>query len=148
MPNVLRFQGLVSRYAVKCNIQPKTHTVYIKFDETDFKETITYCDCKSGGRTAGGCSHSVAILTYIYYQMNDIMLPEYHPYAKKVFDTVKDVRNFKKRMLRELSTDESDSMDLDYESKQLESNFEITEINQLQKPRRSTRIAKKQCTRD
>ncbi len=115
MPRVLRFHGLVSRFSVKCNVQPKTHTVYVQFDPDDFSETITFCDCKSGARTAGGCAHSVAILTYIYYKVTNQTPAEYHPYATKVFETVKDVRNFKKRLLDELSTDDLKQTDSDTE---------------------------------
>ncbi len=71
MKNVLRVQGIVSRFSMKYNINPKRHTVYIQFDPNDFHETMSYCDCKSGARTAGGCSHAVAVLTYIFYERND-----------------------------------------------------------------------------
>ncbi|MCP3851701.1 MAG: hypothetical protein GY694_15905, partial [Gammaproteobacteria bacterium] len=32
MPHVIRVQGLVSRFSVKCNLYPKRHTVYVRFD--------------------------------------------------------------------------------------------------------------------
>ena len=59
----------------------------------DNSEILTYCTCKSGARTLGGCTHSCAIL---YYLTVDKIGERSNAAQKKVsVSGVIDIRQFK-----------------------------------------------------
>ena len=44
--------------------QPKKYTVFLRISENS-SDILTYCTCKAGARTLGGCAHSCAILYHL-----------------------------------------------------------------------------------
>jgi hypothetical protein len=72
-PGVLRVQGILSRFSSVNN--QKRHTLYLHFGAPNRTENISsYCTCKSGARTVGGCVHAIAVLTHLYDEAREHML--------------------------------------------------------------------------
>ena len=64
LENIFKIKGLTSRFVTSDSKQAKKYTVLLKILK-DNSEILTYCTCKSGARTLGGCAHSCAILYYL-----------------------------------------------------------------------------------
>ena len=59
--DVFKIKGLVSRFSKK--MDPKKYQVFLKLNQNgNIEDILSYCTCKTGARTLGGCAHSTAIL--------------------------------------------------------------------------------------
>ena len=82
-PHSIQVTGIISRHS-KNDENVKGYTVYIRFvDDGRFQDTISYCKCKVGTRTAGLCSHEAAALYMLYHWFNEIPIPRKHMYSKQ-----------------------------------------------------------------
>ena len=82
-PCSIQITGIISRHS-KNEENVKGYTVYICFpDDGTFEDTISYCKCKVGTRTAGLCAHETAAFYTLYHWYNEIPMPKKHTYSKQ-----------------------------------------------------------------
>jgi hypothetical protein len=81
--------GSKSRFSNSNQKTQKGYTSYIQFGELTW-DTISYCTCKSGLRTIGGCAHVVAQLFFLYHQNAGEDLPPLVPQSRA---SAKDIIN-------------------------------------------------------
>ena len=78
-------------------IFPGLYTVLLRIDKFSKPlEIESYCSCKSGARTIGGCCHSSAILSRITLEKYGGDLEERKLKKKKKFEIIKDFKKQKK----------------------------------------------------
>ena len=78
----MRVSNIVSRYANVDN--GKNHFLMLRFGVDGLNDLGSWCNCKSGARTSGGCCARVtAVLIWLYYQLNNQPLPEYHKLSSR-----------------------------------------------------------------
>ena len=81
-PDSIQITGIISRHS-KNDENVSGYTVYIRFPgDGTFGDTVSYCKCKVGTRTAGLCAHETAGLYMLYHWYNEIPMPKKHLSSK------------------------------------------------------------------
>ena len=94
---VLKVEGIASRFTKKTNT--KHYTVFIDIPKDGNSEAITtYCLCKSGARTLGGCAHSTAALYKLTCQEEEKNVA---PQKGSPLLSVSDFKKMKKKEIKE-----------------------------------------------
>lgn len=102
MKNIIRVCGFQSRHASKS--RKKQHNVHLYFPDKceNLSNVISYCTCKSGMRTVGGCSHAISALYYIMLKQSQKPIPKYHVKATKFGSVIFDCTEHKRRAVKQL----------------------------------------------
>lgn len=98
-----KITGITSRFVKTDAAQPKTYSVTLYLPNNNINEIVTYCTCKTGARTLGGCVHSTVVLYYLTVNKGDTEEPVKNIFqtAKHKTETVLDIRPFKLQKLKE-----------------------------------------------
>lgn len=118
--DVVKITQITSRYSKTDSIQPKHYSVILQFPNKnqDITEVKTYCTCKTGMQTLGGCVHATAVLCKLTVDRSSIGDANESPTAKMKMTTVQDIRPFKiqkmeekKKESQELQENEEDGVE-------------------------------------
>lgn len=94
-PNVLQINGMISRHSRRNKGTITQYKIYHHFQNNNFMDTISYCSCDCGSRTAGLCSHMTASLYILYHQMNNIPMPKINKRTTQHTQTMIDLYYYK-----------------------------------------------------
>ena len=97
---IFKIKGLVSRFSKK--MEPKKYIILLKIPkEGEIKDILSYCTCKTGSRTLGGCFHSTAILFHLTIDIKpeEASKKKNSPTAKNKLKGIIDIRPFKKKKI-------------------------------------------------
>ncbi|CAF1529916.1 unnamed protein product [Adineta steineri] len=128
---ILKIEGITSRFS-KC-ISPKHHKVFIQFNNSNqpkqstrtyddnsndglsinIKNINSYCTCKSGARTVGTCAHVIAVLYWLYANLNGITIPTYNVKSTALEQNITNLQPFnRRRREQKLINDETTMSDI------------------------------------
>ena len=94
--NIFKIRGLSSRFSSQN--RSKRYIILFRLNKnTKPLEIESYCSCKSGARTIGGCCHSSAILSRITLGKYSEDIVKIRKKKRKKFDSVIDIRKKPKK---------------------------------------------------
>ena len=108
LENVYRVKGMVSRFVTSDKKSAKKYCVTVKIPKDgNIKQLITYCTCKSGARTLGGCAHSCTILYHLTAKDDNSQLEPVNSSKKRVLASgAIDLKSFKTQKMEKLKMTE------------------------------------------
>lgn len=66
LESVYKIKGMISRFVTSDSAHSKKYCILIKIPKDgNVNNILSYCTCKAGARTLGGCAHSCAILYHL-----------------------------------------------------------------------------------
>lgn len=102
--NLFKVSGLTSRFSASDACSPKNYTVILDIPpDGDVKKIRTYCTCKTGARTLGGCVHAATILSHLCIGSCNQQMRTPNAKSKANLLTDNDVRQFKRQKIASLS---------------------------------------------
>ena len=113
--DIFKVKGMISRFATSDKKEAKKYTIVVKIpNSSEVEKILSYCTCKSGARTMGGCAHSCAILYYLSNH-NDIEDPDQPNTAKKRVSAsgVIDLKDYKQQKIIEGEISDNEAMEED-----------------------------------
>ena len=94
--NLFKIKGLLSRFTTENN--PRRYMVLLRLDKFSKPlEIESYCSCKSGARTIGGCCHSSSILARVTLRKYDENIEEIRKRKRKKFQNIINIKKRKKK---------------------------------------------------
>ena len=117
LKTTFKIKGMTSRFSKKQN--PKKYTVLLDLpQEGNMEDILSFCTCKTGARTLGGCVYATAILFHLTIEKQEVDMNDTSPLKAKnrsidIID-IKDFKNEKKRK-RGQENIENEETDIDEE---------------------------------
>lgn len=109
--SIFKVKGLVSRFTKKKD--PKKYTVYLALpSEGDLEDIHSYCTCKTGTRTLGGCAHSTAVLYNLTIDDQPV-IKNASIVAQKKIENIIDLSQYKEEKKKKRQESSQEEMDED-----------------------------------
>lgn len=100
---IYKIKGMISRFVTSDKTQAKKYCILLQIPSNgEVEQILSYCTCKSGARTLGGCAHSCAILYHL--TIHDDKLGNKPNTAKKRVSTsgTIDLKSYKAQKMEEI----------------------------------------------
>lgn len=113
LSSVYKAKGMLSRFVTSDNTKAKKYTVVVKIPSTgNVTDILSYCTCKAGARTLGGCAHSCAILYHLTIGSDRGSLNKANTAKKRVLSSgAIDLKSYKIQKMKESKDESPDVID-------------------------------------
>ena len=94
--NTFKISKMISRFSKTTIKVPKQYSVIVQLPlKGDIKDIKSYCSCKTGARTLGGCAHATAMIHFLTIPQLQKQSKKKSPTAKSKAESIISVRPFK-----------------------------------------------------
>lgn len=97
-----KISKIISRFSKHSGKSPKKYSVILQIpEEGDIEDIKSYCTCKTGARTLGGCAHATAMLYLLTVPQEDTSKKRNSPTSESKGRKYKKIGSFKRQLIEE-----------------------------------------------